>query len=229
MALPATFRTIDAVEEAFERIGFDPSTLVARHMVSAQRSIRLMLEEWANDQVHFYKVSQQTRTLTDGDTSFTTVAGTIDVLYAMVTRNSVDIELGILSLEEWRSIPNHATAEGMPNRYWIDRTTEPPVFRFYPKAENSTDVIKYDALMYFDDSTPLASAPNIRALWNEAFTAGLTAKLAEKFAPDRLEEKMLLAGGPHRRGGAYAIAKSGGNRERADLQIVPAKSRRFWR
>lgn len=226
MALPPAWTVAEAIEEAFERIGFAPSGLTGEHLLSARRSIRLLLDDWNNDDVDFWKVaSGQTHAQTLNEASFTPVTGTIDVLRMAVRRNSNTTEMVMISASDWFAIPDKGVAPGMANRCWVQRENGAVTCNIYPKAENSTDVLVYDALVQFNDSSILQGAADVPALWNEAFTAGLCVKLAEKFRPDRLVEKQTLAGGPGMPTGAYARARMG-NRERADTVFVVHKGRR---
>lgn len=226
MALPATFTVAAALDEAWERIDKDPAKMTGRHIVSAQRTIRLMLVQWNNDGILFMKVtSGLLHTVALAETSFAASTGVIDILSAAIRRNSLDSPMLMLSRDEWFALPDKALAQAMPDRFWVERIASPPTVHFYPMAENATDVIVYDALMRFNESGALASAPDVQELWLEAFVSGLTAGLAEKFAPNRFIEKMALYGGPGKRTGAYAVAKMG-NVEKGDLQFtMPRRGR----
>lgn len=225
MALPATFILAQHFDEAFERIGRDPSSITPAMLQSARRSVRLLLDEWNNDSVDFWKVLDgQTNTVTEDDTTFTPTSGTIDILRANVKRDDIETPMLIISASDWFNIPDK-TAPGMPDRIWVERYGTTITAHFWPVAENSTDVIVYDAMARFEDSSTLSSAVDVPPLWLEAFTAGLAAKLAEKYAPERLSEKMQLAGGPGIPTGKYAIARMG-NRERGDTVMRMARTRR---
>lgn len=226
MALPATFTVAAALDEAWERIGKDPSLLTGRHIISAQRSIRLMLVQWNNDGILFIKVTAGLlHTVALAETSFVAATGVIDILDAALRRSSLDSPMLMLSRAEWFNLPDKLLAQAMPDRFWVERIASPPTVHFYPMAENATDVIIYDAVTRFNDSSALAAAPDVQELWLEAFVSGLTAYLAEKFAPHRFIEKMALYGGPGKRTGAYAVAKMG-NAEKGDLQFTMPRRRR---
>lgn len=226
MALPSTFTVSEAIDEAFERCLISPANITPQHIVSARRSIRLMLDDWNNDSIDFWKVSsgqQHTQTLDEDD--FTLPAGTIDVLDMGVLRNDYLTPLVIISRSDWFAIPDKATAQGMANRVWVERLTTGLTAHIYPKAPNSTDILVYDAMVRFNDSSALGSAADVPPLWNEAFTAGLTAALAFKFARPLWSEAKAEYGGPGVSTGAYARARMG-NRERGDTVMVVHKARR---
>jgi hypothetical protein len=231
MALSAQFNVAEHLEEAFERIGFSPEAIASAHLTSAKRSIRTLLTTWNNDSVDFWKVVSAQHPQTLDEAVWNLPAGTIDVLRMAVLRDTYTTPMVILSQSDWFAIPDKASVRGMANRVWVERTI--PTFRahIYPYAENSTDILNYDYMVQFNDSTILNGSPDIPPLWQEAFTAGLTALLAEKFAPSRFAEKRRLYGGPGFRaadGGppsAYEVARMG-NRERADTVMIVHKGRR---
>jgi hypothetical protein len=234
MTLPPIFKTYEAIDEAFERIGFDPEGLTARHLASARRSIHLMLDLWNNDSVDFWKVvsgvEQPTSVLMQTFTP--AVDGFIDMLRMTLKRDSYTTPITLIAASDWFAIPDKDVTRGMPNRCWVQRLQNSAECYIYPKAENDTDIIIYDAMVRSYDSAILNAQADVPPTWNEAFTAGLTWYLAEKFAPARMAEKDVKYGGPgtstYAAGkpvGAYAIARMG-NRERADTTFVVHKNRR---
>lgn len=226
MALPANFTVADAIDEAMERCLFAPEAITPQHIVSARRSIRLMLDDWNNDSVDFWKVvSNQQHQQTLREDEFVPPAGTIDILDMSVLRDTYTTPMVILSRSDWFAIPDKATVQGMANRVWTERLQNSVTCHIYPFAENSTDILVFDAMVQFNDSSILQGSPDVPPLWNEAFTAGLTAKLAEKFRHELFAEKLALAGGPFMPTGAYARARTG-NRERGDTVMIRHKGRR---
>lgn len=228
MGLPAAFSVAEGIEEAFERIGRAPSGLGAEHLISARRSIRLLLSDWNTDGVDFWKVaSLQLHTLALNESYFTPVSGTIDILDCAVRRNNFDTPMLIVSQTDWFAIPDK-TITGMPNRLWLERLATSKIAHIWPASANATDIIVYNAMVRFNDSSVLSSEADVPDMWLEAFYAGLAFKLAEKFAPERLAEKEQLYGGPLKNYGAYYRARIG-DRERSDTTMVVHHSRRFRR
>lgn len=228
MALPAAFTVAQAIDEAFERIQFDPRALTGEHLVSARRSIRLLLDSWNNDSVDFWKVNAGIQhTVALNEASFVPVTGCIDVLDVALLRDVYTTPMMAISRSDWFAIPDKTTVRGMPSRYWVERITSGPVLHFYPFAENATDIVVYDAMMQFNDSSQLNGAADIPFRWNNAFVCGLTAFLSEKFKPELFDKKMMVYGGPGVPNGAYAVARMG-DRERGDTVLVRHQGRR-WR
>lgn len=226
MALPESFSIADAIDEAFERIGRAPSGITAEHIVSAQRSIRLLLSDWNTDSVDFWKVaSGQIHTVALNESAFTPVAGTVDIIRVACRRSQYDTPMLVIAAEDWFAIPDKLLTAGMPTRVWCERLASSVSAHYWPMAENATDVLVYDALLQFNDSSILAGSPDVPEMWLNAFTDGLTAKLAEKWAPDRMAEKIQIYGGPEVRTGSYGRARHG-NRERAPTIMTVHRSRR---
>lgn len=177
-----TFENAEHIDEAFERCGIDPSILVGRHMRSARRSLDMLFSDWSNRGVHLWAVDQQTQTVTDGDPTYSVASGTLAVLDMVVRRDGIDIEVAPMSRDEYTRIPDK-DLEGLPSRYWLDRATG--IYTLWQTPENSTDVIYYWRMRYLQDAGTSAQTPDVPRRFYEALTAGLAAKLAEKFAPER--------------------------------------------
>lgn len=228
MAIPARLLVREAIDDAYERIGLPLSDLDANRLISCQRSIRLLLDEWNNDGVTMWRVltDQQATALAVGDEDADMPTNVLDVLDMAVLREESKIPMAQFSRSDWFSLPDRINSSGMPTRWWAERNAEPIVVHFYPKAENATDVLIYDCISFFEDSTALSSFADVRRNWNEAFVSGLSCKFAEKWAPARLIEKMGIYGGPLKPGtGAYAVAKMG-DRDRGDTVFTLNKRRR---
>lgn len=226
MALPSAFSIADAIDEAMERCGYAPSGLTPEHIASAQRSIRLLLSDWNTDSVDFWKVSSgNLHALALSEASFTPVTGTVDIIRMACRRSQYDTPMLVISGAEWFAIPDKLLTSGMPTRVWCERLVSSVTAHIWPYSENATDVMVYDALTQFNDSSILAGSPDVPEPWLNAFTDGLTMKCAEKWAPDRLAEKKQIYGGPMESTGSYARARYG-NRERGDTTFSFRKARR---
>jgi len=212
MAVSTAFTTGEAIIEAFERLLTTPEKVDGPRITSAKRSIRLLLEEWENDQVKLWNVVSTTTTTIDGTATYALAAGAIDLLEIYLRRSGIDTPISVMSRSEYFGIPDK-DEEGRPTRVWVDRSTDPPTMYPWPVPENSTDVFVYNYIDSFNASTSPSGTPDLSRGWQEAFIAGLTAKLAEKWARPLLGEKTALATI------AYRKAKMG-ERERADTRMV---------
>lgn len=180
----------EIIDESFERCGVDPAALTGRHLRSARRSFNYLFSGWANDGVHLWAVDQQSQALTASDPSYDCPAGTIAILEMVVRRSGVDTPVFPMGRDEYLNIPNK-TEEGLPSRFYFDRATSTPTITLWDVPENSTDVLYYYRMRQLQDITASTETPDAPYRWQEAIAAGLAAKLAEKYAPDR--EQGLLA------------------------------------
>lgn len=185
-----TLDLADYIDEAFERCGIDPSSLEARHLRSARRSIELMFSEWTARGIHLWAVEQVTLPLSTAVANYSVDTGTLAILEMVVRRDGLDIEVNPWARDEYHAMPDKTTA-GMPSQYYYDRQRDTPTLTFWPVPENDTDEIIYYRLRRLQDGGVMANQPDVPYFWNEAFTAGLAAKLAAKYAPER-EDRLLV-------------------------------------
>ncbi len=174
----------EVIEESFERCGIDPATLTGRHMRSARRSFNYLFTEWANDGIHLWAVEQVTLALVASTATYNCGTGTIAVLEMVVRRDGVDTPVHPMGRDEYLAIPNK-TSEGLPNRFYLNRDVATPTLTFWNVPENATDTIIYYRMRQLQDITTSTETPDAPVRWQEAIAAGLAAKLAEKYAPDR--------------------------------------------
>lgn len=173
------------VEEAFERCGIDPAALTARHARSARMSIAFMFSEWSNKGPHLWAIDQQSQLLTASDASYSVPTGTVAILEMVIRRDGVDVPVFPMSRDEYLAIPDK-TAEGLPNRFYFDRQATAPMIYLWNTPENSTDTIIYYRMRSLQDVGVASNTLDIPPRWQEAVAAGLAAKLAVKYAPDRI-------------------------------------------
>lgn len=182
--------TADFVDEAFERAGVDPKTLVSSHIRSARMSLGLMFSEWAAKGNHNYAVDEQTQTLTDSDPDYTVATGTLAILGGVIRRSSIDTPVRSISREAYMQIPNK-TVEGLPSVVFFDRKAL--TYYLWNEPENSTDVFRYWRLRKTQDVTAAAETMDVDYFWFEALAAGLAAKLSLKYAFPRYATLKALA------------------------------------
>lgn len=75
---------------------------------------------------------------------------------------------------------------GSPNNYWVNRTRI-PTLNVYPVPSTEYQFFFYLGLQFIQDVGEYTNSIDIRATFIDAAIAGLAAKLAIKFAPDRYE------------------------------------------
>lgn len=216
----------EIVDEAFERCRVDPALITARHIISARRSMRFMLSDWAAEDYHNFRIKQESFTVVQGQAVYTggvdfDIADNniIDILDAVLTRSGVDTPVIPWTRQDYLNIPEKTT-EGRPDRVFIDKQRDQIVMTFWPVPENSTDVITFNAVRKYEDSDTAADNADISYYMYDAFASGLAARLAEKYAPPELEDRLIAKAVVGLRKAQNAV------RERGDVRIVPQSGSR---
>ena len=173
----------DYVEEAFERCGLEVKT--GYDLVTARRSLNIILAEWANRGLNQWTITQRTQALTSGTRTYALSADVIDILSAVVTRSSTDFSLTRVSRDDDLNIPNKATT-GRPTQFFLDRQVTPSL-RLWPTPENSTDVVVYNALTRIDDADTAINTLDVPFRFYPCLAAGLAYYLSIKRAPNRTQ------------------------------------------
>lgn len=212
-------------DEAMERARIDPAVVSARHILSARRSMRFMLAEWATEDYHDFRIQRQSFTLVQSQaayvagTDFDIPAAVIDILNVVLRRNGVDTPVEFMSRHEQINIPEKTT-EGRPDRVFIEKGRDGITMTLWTVPENSTDELHFDAVVKFEDSDTAADNADIPYQMQDAFAYGLAARLAEKFGPPQLEEKLYIKAAESLKKGSNAV------RERGDVRIIPTSGSR---
>lgn len=211
------------IDEAYERIGRDSSTLSANDVQSAIRSLSFCFTEWANRGVNLWKVSLVSQALTVGLKSFALNSNNVDVLqvYRRQTNAGVttDTMLSEISRAEYAAIPLKQQ-QGVPQQFYFERTVTPTLFIWPTPQDTTYTLYMYSMLMQDDPGSPTATldAPQ---RWFDAMAAGLAARLAEKWAPARHDGLQLKAD----RSFNFASAE---DTEKVPTRIVPDMRGRRW-
>ena len=167
------------IEEAFERCGLEVRT--GYDLKSARRSLNLMLAEWANRGLNQWTIEQRTQTVTADDTEYDLGTDVIDILSAVVRRSNTDFNMTRISRDVYLAIPTK-TSTGRPTQFFLDRQITPNL-KIWPAPENSTDVIRYDALTRMNDADTAQNTLEIPFRFYPCLTAGLAYYLSMKKNP----------------------------------------------
>jgi hypothetical protein len=171
------------IEEAFERCGLEVRT--GYDLKTAKRSLNLMLAEWANRGLNQWTIKQRSFTSTQGDGDVPVSSDVIDVLSVVVRRNNTDYALDRVSRDTFLSIPNK-TSQGRPSQFFLNRQTT-PVLQIWPRPENNTDVVIYDALTRMNDADGQTNTLDMPFRFYPCLAAGLAYYISMKRAPNRVQ------------------------------------------
>lgn len=206
----------DIMAEAWERCGKDPATLEGAQTRSARRSFNLMFIDWSNAGAsNLWAVERQTLSLTAGTNSYTLPVGTVDVIEANLFDGTTETVLTPLTRDQYAAIPVK-TIQARSSQFWVERILPLPVIHLYATPDQAYTLIYY-RLRQLQDVGAMTETMDAPTLWLEAICAGLAARLAQKWAPDRqvdLGQAAVLA---------YAKA-AGETRERAPFTAQPNMS-----
>lgn len=214
MATSGTFSfnpTADEIlTESWERLGKNAAELTGDVARAARRSLMALFIDWTNKGINLWQIDQQSLTTQVGVASYVLPLATVEPLDMNITLGGVERDLPPIGRSDYRSIPNKAT-RGPPNMAWHERGRDQVTTYLYPTPD-AAYTISYSRLRQPQDVLALGQHVDVPVLWIEAVYAGLAAKLAEKFAPER-EAAMV------QKAGAAVSAAAGENRQRTPLKI----------
>ena len=174
----------DLLVEAWEMLGRNPEELTGTIAKSAMRSAMLMFQSWANKGINLWQIDSQTFTTTAAQITYVTEPNTIDVLNITVTdATGTDYVLAGISRGDYVSIPNKTMAS-RPTQFWCERILPTPVLHLYP-APDQAYTVTYWRYRQTQDFLTMANSPDAPVLWMDAISAGIAARLAVKYAPDK--------------------------------------------
>ena len=209
----------DYVEEAFERCGLELRT--GYDLKTANRSLNLMLAEWANRGLNQWTVNQKVLAMVKDTTSYTIDAtnptATIDVLDVFIRETiggvSTDVPLNRMSRSEYANLSTKATT-GKPNQYFVDKQISPTV-TVWPAPDQSSKYYLYlNVLSRMDDADAGANTMQIPFRFYPCLAAGLAYYLALKRAP----EKVAMLKGLYEEEFQRALSQ---DEDRASFRIAP--------
>ena len=159
--------------------------------------------------------SSSATTTVSSAVSFEDVQSTIDILSAVIRRDSTDLAVNRVSRDVYLNIPNKTTT-ARPIQFYVDRQIT-PVVKLWPTPENNTDQIIYDRLIRIDDADTSVNTVEIPFRFYPCLAAGLAYYISLKKAPDRIqilkalyEEEFLRAAEE--------------DRDKANISLVPSYS-----
>lgn len=196
----ALFKVSDMIDEAFERCGHDPAELDARKTVSARRSLNLVLRMMqVQDADQENRIAAGTITTVSGTSSYALPVGTIDLIDVKYTDASGnDTFMSRMTRQENWYVENQDQT-GIPSAWYVDRalTGDPDTDTYeiivWPTPNVSGATLDYFRLREIQRVTGLNQHVDVGTFFEEAVIAGLAAKLAEKYAIDRVDRLTNMA------------------------------------
>ena len=180
----------DYIEEAFERCGLELRT--GYDLKSANRSLNLMLAEWANRGLNQWTIAHKTLSMVKDTTEYnidsTNGTAPIDVLDVFiretVSSETTDLPMSRLSRAEYSHIVNKSST-GKPNQYFVNKQITPTISVWPAPDKSSTYTIVMNVLTRMDDSDSATNTMEIPFRFYPCLTAGLAYYISIKRAPER--------------------------------------------
>ena len=169
----------ELIEEAYELAGLELRT--SYDAQTARRSLNIMFADWANRGINLWTVAQVTLDLVESTASYTLNAYDIDVLDAVIRRDSTDISIDRISRSEYLGIPTKTT-EGRPSQFYVERL-DTPKLHLWPTPENSTDKFISYRIQRIDDVTASAEDQEVPSRFIPPMVNGLAYQGAMKKNP----------------------------------------------
>lgn len=171
-----TMSVDDIVSEAIDRCGGEQTT--GYEARSAKRALGLFLLDLANRGINTWAIERTTLTLVAGTASYDLAADTVDMLDAVIRRDSVDIELERYSQAEYQRLATKAVA-GRPTRFMVERLRAFPTVTFWPVPDRA-DTVHYRRTRRLQDVGSMTNELDVPIRYVPAVTSGLAWFLAEK-------------------------------------------------
>lgn len=207
----------EIVASAYALCGIRRPALLAEHLADARVQLNLMLSSWSNQQVNLFNVDLVQVPLVQGTATYSVDPKTIMILDVYLSYSGAPLSNRLMfpiSRTEYASYSN-PTAQGTPSVFWYDRLISPSVTLWYvPDQSNYYTLNYYRVTQNQDANLPGGETPAIPYRWLDAMVAGLAARLAAIYAPDR-EDKLALKADK-----AWSIAATQ-DTENVDMVVAP--------
>jgi hypothetical protein len=194
----------DLMLTAFSRIGKSGAVLMAEHLAMAANEANLLNIEWVNRGVNLWESAliqvPPASILTQGTNLYVLPATTVSVIIAYIETGSGqatnDRVMGPLSTYEYAAITNKKT-QGPPTAYWFDRQITPQLW-LYPTPDGGGPYTMFARVLQQIQDVVLPAGVTLNTPYRffDAFTAGLAARLAVHYAPERFGIAMTPDGRP---------------------------------
>jgi len=209
----------DIIIAAYGRCGMRRTALDPDKLADAAMACNLLQVDWSNEQINLWTVDLQTILLQPGVATYSVDATTVMIMAAYISTGDPAKDRVILSIDRdsYAAFPDK-TKQGKPTVYWFNHQIAPEITLWQPPDNAESYTLKfYRARQIQDAGVPGGSTPEIPYRFIEAYTAALAFKLAELYAPARMDELASRAKESFQRAAQRDI-------ENSPLRIVPALS-----
>jgi hypothetical protein len=207
----------DVIIAAYGRCQIRRDAIGVDHLFDAAMAANLLQVDWSNEQVNLWTVDLQVIDLIPEVATYDVDPATVMIMAAYISTGDPANDRIITSVDRdmYAAFPTK-DKPGRPTVYWFNQQVEPTITLWQPPDDAEPYTLKFFRARQIQDATaPGGMAPEVPYRFLEAYVAGLAFKLAELYAPARMQELAPRAVG------AFTKAK---NRdvENSPLRIVPA-------
>lgn len=175
---------LEIIEEAFDVAGLEART--GQDFTSAIRSLNLIREEWANEGINLWTLSEGTISLIAGQDTYSLPVDTIDLLEHHVRigtgTNQVDYRLKRIPISRYSDLTDKNTP-GRPTQIFVQRLIAPQI-RLYPVPDMAYTLV-YWRLRRIQDAGGGLNTMDMPTRFIPALVMGLAYKMAMKH-PDKV-------------------------------------------
>jgi len=212
-----TFAVDEIINEAYERIGSQVTS--GYQLKTARRSLNILFQEWGNRGLHYCEVAETyidlieglaeytfyrasgdgTSSVTVGGTSGSSTYGIADILEATYRTNrtattQADSTLTKIARSAYSALSNKLS-KGTPSQYFVQRFIDKTTLTVYPTADStaaSKDLHVFFVKRIQDADATYTDATDVPYRFVPCMASGLSFYLAQKYAPQRVQELKLL-------------------------------------
>lgn len=179
----------DVTLNAFGRIQIRRPSITTDHLQDAYTEANLLMTEWTNKQPNLWTSELQSYPLTQGVATYALPARTIMVIANYIDtgtgQNTTSRLIGPISTYEYASMPNKEM-QALPTSFWLDRQITPSVVLWPVPDGGGPYTMKLRVVRQIQDvGLTSGQTPDLPNRWLDAFTAGLSHRLARIYAPDQ--------------------------------------------
>lgn len=192
-----TLPTAGVVLEAFDRIQIEPQMITRHRAVSARASLNLELQEWSNAGFNFWETASGSINLAVGTATYTLPTNLVmltELWYSVVNGGGSGINSDRIMVPITRTDYANLTnklQQGIPTQFWFQMLLTPQITIWQvPALGSPTVVLNWYGLQRIQDANlGGGEVPNVPNRAIDTLCAGLTKRLAEKFAPSQFADK----------------------------------------
>lgn len=212
----------DLIISAYARCQIRRTALTVDHLQDAAMAANLLQVEWSNEQVNLWTVEFATIPLVEGQASYDLDPSTVMIMAAYISSGeyattidstNIRIDTDVITIDTvstpaWRdriltsvdrdtyaSFPDKLhPPHGSPSVYWFQSKINPVISLWQPPDASQRYMLHfYYARQMFDANMANGTLPDVPYPFMEAYVAGLAFKLAEMYAPARMEQLAVKA------------------------------------